>query len=309
MKKPPYYKWCPAEHIETASMDHFQKSCYRTLWDYCLTLEGLPQDLRELAAICAYSPAPDFEKAIWTKIKKHFYEADGKYWIGSLEIQVKKDKKFRKLQSSKGKWPRHKELEYQPAVEPLVEPSVKPNSNRIETEGCDTIPAEIKSNRNATGGLTESQPNGNRRLMAEEPIVEPVTEEQPDSNQTATESQPTVQPTVALEIPAIAVKNNKVSRETLSVSENENNPDIYFDSYAAWQEFADIYPQENLVDDKQAMDLFLKIVINGFWNKRLLRATINFREWLAENGLSPQYFVSWVAEWQAWEDLKVVKSE
>jgi len=324
-------------------MNHEQRSCYRTLWDKCIMADGLPKDTAELASAAEYSPASEFEKAVWNKIKKHFYEgSNGRLWVGDLESQWKKDKKLRSVQSKRRKGKRNNKLEESPAViqgktetEPMVfgpihlrqrespaeiprftgmnpavngrmdNPSIEP-SNESDEE-----PAEIRR-------LTESHPPGIPAIPEPEKffISKPLP---PDPEPEITNCK------VPREIYLPDAKVNKTSPETVSLSgakdnekktpevlirESEFNENLIcepdFDQEDAWRRIAAAYPG-NIIHDEPAKALFKQEIVNKHLFRRIQRAVSRYRVKVNEKTAKLVHFMDWFPKWREHEDEAVKK--
>ena len=312
MKKPLPYRW-QADDPFLGTLNDAQDLDYRRLMDSCWLNWGIPKEMAELATICRFSPAKDFEKAVWFKLEEKFCAWHGKFQSVYLDQERERLAGISAAQSKRAKRPRKKPpangrlAPGKPAVkeEKIVFGPIQPTASPRITPG---IPAAKK--------LTEIQEALASDIAAGEPPASPRLIESgvilhcnnPDV---------TLQQKETLTIPAPEPDKENVSRETLALVTSENSPrensspsqapaeclqlDRYFDPLEAWEKFCAAWPQEGLIDDQVSKEWFWKEIVNPVLYKRLVRAAERYLASLP-SVWQPIDFIIWTAQWVRHED-------
>lgn len=269
MKKPLPYKW-DADHTFKPPIIGFEELVelyYRRAMDACWLNEGLPKDPEKIAPLCRHHSPSEFKKKIWPQIECFFYlDTDGKYQNKSLFIQKKSERKIRKANRDRviSRWLKEKE----------------------------SIPTVYRTN-------SEEIPVDHQ--------VEPIQAETlPIGYQQDTEEIPAVETTIGCPAPTMPTEFPTDTEPIPPVKEVSNETKVFaphFDEYAAWLQFAELYPEKGLIKNKLAMDTFISAIQRQIDYEKLLRSLSNYQAQIGKPGFrEPEPFLDWFAVWPTWED-------
>lgn len=289
MKRPLPYRWdaqAATSHPIT-SFDPLQDLYWRRAMDYAWLNDGLPKDQADIARICRFSGNPgDFELTIWPIISRFFYLApDGMYRNRDQEDQRKKLNKFRKSQQAKAKLPRGNRLQTQPPDnQNITEEYPKRPKDQIIVDKTEPLGSPELTASNIKNPIISLNKDLDSYILPEH---YPPVSQSADTEKKPEKTLPLIEPKINHLTPAVKF---------------ENSIDPYFDLLAAWENLQTVYPQKDLGKDEQAKDWFFSQVRNDQFYQRVLRAISNYKTQLEGNGWTLPNFISFVEQWQAWED-------
>lgn len=290
MKKPPFYEWIPDKHPEADTMTPDVFGCYHRLFEYYVKKRELPSDLLELAAICRYSPAPEFGK-VWKKLAPHL-GGKGLKW---LNVQLKIDEEYREKQAIKGKLLQDKKKRMQPEYSHgLTE--IQPESPKLQVIVNPDQP-------NCSQKKAVAEPEISQEQIGNELETKPLAVAKPELSQIEAESEPEI---TEKEIDDFMISNGyPPGIPKIFLEEKLNVPEVNFDQEAGWKAFAPLYPEFGIVHKEEAKDAFKKEIVsrNLYW--RLRRALGRYRDTITtDQDVKTLPFMEWFKVWEKWEDAK-----
>ena len=281
MKKPLPYRW-QADDPFLGTLNDAQDLAYRRLMDSCWLNWGIPKEMAELATICRFSPAKDFEKAVWFKLEEKFCAWHGKFQSVYLDQERERLAGISAAQSKRAKRPRKKPpangrlAPGKPAVkeEKIVFGPIQPTASPRITPGIPAAKKLTEIQEALASDIAAGEPPASPRLIIEEEKILPIPAPEPDKEN--------------------AVITENVSRET--------TPDKFMDQQTVWEDFCEGYPEPNLLANGVARETFFKTVINDFWLNRVYRAGQSYLRHLIDSKDKAIPFTEWFGQWKAWED-------